>query len=81
MNEYTWLDGQRLRVYELRKGSRIMRVSAVDAEEAEAIASGGMPDLQFFPIRHKGPYQKIIQRTWMDHLIRRRQESEACEGR
>lgn len=81
MDEYTWLDGTPLRVYELRKGSRVMRVSAADSEEAEAIASGDMPLVQFIPLRHKPPYDRITQRKWSDHLIRVRQEREACEGR
>lgn len=81
MDEYTWLDGSRLRVYELRKGSRVMRVSAVDACEAVDIAGGLRPLLQHIPLRHWPPYDKIVQRTWPDHLIRVRQEREGCSGR
>lgn len=81
MDEYTWLDGTPLRVYELRKGSRVMRVSAADHEEATAIASGLWPLLQFIPLRHTPRYDRITQRTWGDHLIRVACERAECEGR
>lgn len=68
---FTWLDGQRLKVYELARGTKRMPISATSWEDAFHIAK----DRGF-----NAPFDRLAVRSWFDHLARRSAERK-CVGR
>ncbi len=60
MHEFLWLDQTRLNVYEFKRGTKVMRISASDMDEAESVAA----EHHFHP-----PFDRRTIRRWDDHLL------------